>query len=274
MSAADEQGVDQQAEERPDEKTQERPAPASAQNGSSRSSWARLIRMGRPRLTKANLLVTVLACLLGFAAMTQVQSYNERGLESMSQEQLINLLDTVSQRGTRLNSEINSLTVTRDELKNDKGSDEAVKAAQERLSALKILAGTAPAVGKGIEMTIDDPVGSTPPANILDAVQELRDSGAEAIQINDKRVVAATWFGQTQDGILVVDGTPMKSPYLIKAIGDPHTMSTAMAIPGGVVESLRQMDITTRIQEKDEVRVTALRPSSAPRYAQPDTSSN
>lgn len=238
----------------------------------TRGPWSRLSRMGRPRLTKANALATVLALLLGFAMVTQVRANRAGGLEAMSQEDLVNLLDNVNQQGTRLNTEISTLTAQRDTLKSSGGDQAAVAAAQERLAALRILAGTAPAQGPGITFTINDPSKSLASNNILDAVEELRDAGAEAIQIGDVRIVADSWFGLTDDGRLIADGKTLQPPYVITAIGDPHTMSTALAIPGGVVETLRQSDIRTEMVSKQLVRVTALRASAAPRYAQAEPS--
>ncbi|NHN54709.1 DUF881 domain-containing protein [Calidifontibacter sp. DB0510] len=231
--------------------------------------WSRLARMGRPRLTKANLLATVLAVALGFGVMTQVQQQHTTGLASMSQADLIALLDSVNARSGKLNTEIDTLTRLRDSLKTG-GDAAALKAAQDRLTTLQILAGTIPVQGPGITMTITDPQKSVASSNILDAVEELRDAGAEAIQIGPVRVVASTWFALSDQNTLIVDGTTLKPPYVVKAIGDSHTMSTAMAIPGGVVESLRQLGSTATITSANVIQVTALRASSQPRYAQPD----
>ena len=58
-------------------------------------------------------------------------------------------------------------------------------------------------------LTISDPEDKVDAPIILDTVQELRDAGAEAIQINDVRVVANTWFADT-DGGLSVSGTTVE----------------------------------------------------------------
>ena len=100
----------------------------------------------------------------------------------------------------------------------------ALKAAQERLAALRILAGTAPAKGPGIRMTIDDPGSKVTAPVMLDALEELRDAGAEAVQINGSRVVASSSFGQAPTGVQV-DGSTLHSPYRILAIGNPQTMA-------------------------------------------------
>ena len=80
---------------------------------------------------------------------------------------------------------------------------------------------------------------------MLDALEELRDAGAEAVQISGSRVVASSFFGQTRDG-LQVDGTTLHSPYRILAIGNPQTMAAAMEIPGGISETVRGAGATVR----------------------------
>ena len=94
----------------------------------------------------------------------------------------------------------------------------------------------------------------------------------EAMQINSVRIVASTYFAQPSGNGLIVDGTTLRPPYVIAAIGDPHTMATAMAIPGGVVDSLKQSGASPTIASVQHVEVTALRAVSASRYAQPHNS--
>lgn len=232
------------------------------------SGWARLRRMGAPRATRANLIAALLAILLGFAMVTQMRATRSSGLESLRQSDLVALLGSVNSQSGRLAKEARDLTDTRDRLRRG-GSGAAEQEARDRAATLGILAGTEKATGPGIRITISDPKGEVGAPELLDAVQELRDAGAEAIQIGTVRVVASTWLGTDSKDRLVVDGTVVEPPYTILAIGDPHTMATAMAIPGGVTESLEQAGATVKIDQKKRVDVTALRPSKAPGYARP-----
>ena len=62
------------------------------------------------------------------------------------------------------------------------------------------------------------------------------------------------------------------APYTVLAIGDSHTLSAALRIPGGVVQSLRNLGGDGVVQEMDTVGVTALRPAWTPQYARPAVS--
>ena len=188
-----------------------RPSPPSARCragpgpvDSPQRAWRRLLRAGAPRATRANVLAMVLAGSLGFAIIAQVHQTSLEGLENLREDELVRVFAGVDQNGERLGDEIRGLQSSLDLLKSQSTKEaEAQRAARERLEALGILAGTAPATGPGIVLTISDPDDKVDAPIILDTIQELRDAGAEAIQVNDARVVANTWFATTDGGLSV-----------------------------------------------------------------------
>jgi uncharacterized protein YlxW (UPF0749 family) len=102
---------------------------------------------------------------------------------------------------------------------------------------------------------------------LLDTMQELRDAGAEALQVNDVRLTASSWFADSGSTV-VADGRALHAPYVFTAIGDPHTLADAMAIPGGVIDSVSgRSGATTDVAERSRVVVAALRRLSDPHYA-------
>jgi uncharacterized protein YlxW (UPF0749 family) len=231
------------------------------------SAWKRLMLMARPRATKANVFAALLAILLGFAVATQVRQTQSQGLESLSQTDLITILDNATLLSARLDQNARQLQVTSDQLVNGSTGDAAaLKAAQERLDALGILAGTARAHGPGIRMTIVDRGAKVTPPVLLDTIEELRDAGAEAIQVDNVRVVASSHFDPAASGI-EIDGIAVPQPYTILAIGDPPTMSSAMEIPGGLSENVRQLGASVTITQTKDLTVGALHTLSVPRYA-------
>ena len=77
---------------------------------------------------------------------------------------------------------------------------------------------------------------------MLEAVEELRGAGAEAMQIAGAsgpavRIVASTYFADGAGG-LVVDGQTLPAPYTLTVIGPAATMQTALMIPGGVADAV------------------------------------
>lgn len=210
-----------------------------------------------------------LTLALGFAIAAQFQQTQAGGLETMRQDDLVRVLDDVSQRSTRLDQQVRDLQSQRDLLATGAGSSQAaIDQAQRRLDVLRILAGTAPAQGAGIRMTITDPDNAVTAPQLLDVVQELRDAGAEVQQFGSTRIVASSWFG-ADGAALQVDGQPLTRPVVVLALGDPQTLSSAMNIPGGIVETLRRLGASASIEQLDTLKVTALASPRTPRYAQP-----
>ena len=221
-----------------------------------------------------SLLAIVLCMLLGVAIVTQVR-YNESAdaLESARPADLLVLLDSLRQREAALNTEVGELQRTLSALQESGSNDQAaIQSAEARLAALAIMTGSVGAFGPGVTITVDDPGRGVVPEAMLDAVNELRAAGAEAMEIRDAeqglRVGVDTWVAGTP-GALEFDGRPFAPPYSILAIGDPPTLAAAMNIPGGAVDSVRRLGGTMTVRQLDRVDVTALRQPKPRQYAQP-----
>jgi uncharacterized protein YlxW (UPF0749 family) len=234
------------------------------------------LRLLRPRLRRADLLVALLLAVLGFAAAVQVRTTQTEGpLAYARQEDLVTILDDLSNRNERLRSEIATLTEAQRRLTSGSGRDEAALAeAQRRAQLLGVLAGTVPARGPGIELTIADPDAQITADVLLDALEELRDAGAEAIQMEGSgpaavRVVAGTALVDGPQGGVLVDGVLLESPYRFVVIGDPGTIAPALAIPGGVIANVESRGARAVVDRREEVVVDALQPLDRPRYARP-----
>lgn len=230
----------------------------------------RLPGLLQARLTRSTLLAGILTAALGLALSTQIQLTQNQGLDGLREADLITILDSVTSRQERLADEVRALQAERDELASGRaGGPEALDAARARVNALGILVGTTPAQGPGIRIAIAAPPGALGANTLLDLVQELRDAGAEAIQVGQVRVVASTSFTEPADGRVAVDGQDVGPSVTVLAIGDPHTMASALAIPGGVEESARRLGATVTVTTSPTVLVKSLHAPSKPRYARP-----
>jgi len=149
----------------------------------------------------------------------------------------------------------------------------ALEEARERTRVLGILAGTLAARGPGVELTISDVEGQVGADVLLDALQELRDAGAEAIELSTVtgpavRVVASTSLVDVEGGV-EVDGTRLVSPYRFRVIGESRTLAAALDIPGGVLDVLRQRKAQAVVTQRPSVLISSLRAAPSPRYARP-----
>ncbi|MEV5384899.1 DUF881 domain-containing protein [Streptomyces sp. NPDC052721] len=222
-----------------------------------------------PRFTRAQLIVAVLLFGLGFGLAVQVASNSDTdsALRGARQEDLVRILDELDSRTQRLQDEKQGLEKQRQELQTS--SDQAAEARRqtaEKERQLGILAGTVAAQGPGITMTIEDTKGTVQADMLLDAIQELRAAGAEAIQVNGVRVVTGTYFTDSGKSVSV-DGNKINAPYRFKVIGKPQDLEPALNIPGGVVQTLEKEQATVTVERSDKIVVDALRQAKRPDYA-------
>lgn len=243
---------------------------AAQRGGASLTGRQRLVKgLWPPRLTRAQLIVALLLFVLGLGLAIQVRSTNDSSaLRGARQEDLVRILDELDDRTQRLEDEKRRLEDQRTGLENSSDqAEEARKQTVERERQLGILAGTVAAQGPGITLRIDDKKETVEADMLLDAIQELRAAGAEAIQVNDVRVVAGTHLSDAAGGGVRVDGRKVAAPYRFKVIGKPQDLEPALNIPGGVVQTLEKEQATVTIARTEKIVVDALRPAKRPDYA-------
>lgn len=225
------------------------------------------------RPTRAQLSWAIALGLIAMAVVVQVQSTQAGDrYSSMRRDDLVQLLDGLTQETERLAAEVAELERTRDALQSGVNADQiARQEAQRRADGMAILAGTAPATGPGVRITISAPPGRISADLMLDAIQELRDAGAEVIEVNDSiRLVAQSWVADSSQG-LVIDDQLVQLPIVIEAIGDSHSLAEGARFRGGLVSQVESQKVggSAVIEELDEVSITALHTPPAPRHAQP-----
>jgi len=225
----------------------------------------------RPATTALNRVVVALLCgLLGFAVVLQVQrTASGDTLQTARPDDLVQILDGLQRREDDLNVEIAELQDTLGRLQRSGASSaEALAEADRQAEALGILTGRVPATGPGVIIEISDPDRRIPPEVMLDAIQELRNAGAEAFQVGAVRVGVDSAFTGS-GGTITLDGVALVAPYRVTAIGDPPTLAAALAIPGGVLDTVRRAGGSMTVEQSDSVTIDALRPSRTPIYARP-----
>ncbi|MBI4728436.1 MAG: DUF881 domain-containing protein [Acidobacteria bacterium] len=217
--------------------------------------------------------IAAAVALLGFLLATQLQVRQGLGqrLASEREVDLVRILGDLSARSDDLLEEIVGLRL---QLAEAAGSTERAevlaRTARQELTTLEILLGTIPVEGPGIRLVITDPQGAVGPDVLLDVLQELRDAGAEAVQINDLRAVASTALSG-QPGHLLAAGQPILAPYVILAIGGGDTLAEAMRIPGGVVDSVESRPgAHVSLRALGRLRIGVLRRTPTFSYARPE----
>lgn len=109
--------------------------------------------------------------------------------------------------------------------------------------------------GEGLEIVIES---STPIIylELLDLVNELWNSGAQAISINDKRITSRSHIGQnifSSDYFVAVNNQPLSYPIVIKAIGNSQNLQSGLNITGGLIDTLNSYGVYPIVFRRDQV---------------------
>ncbi len=212
----------------------------------------------------------VLLVLLGFALAVSVRSNRgPAGLATARQEDLVRIIDDLDSRASRLRDQVSDLQASRDRLAGAEGDQAALEESRQRADQLGVLAGTVPARGRGVVLTITDPQQQIRSDVLVDTIQELRDAGAEVIDLSGVRLGVESYVSDTPEG-LIVDGRRISSPYVFTALGDPDTIAKALQIPGGITDSVAERPgAHAQVRTASDLTVRSVRPLPARTYARP-----
>lgn len=192
---------------------------------------------------------------------------------NVRQADLIQLLDNVTGETRRLEEQVRDLERARTELLSGADRDQAAREeAARRLEQARIVAGTVPVTGPGVRIQIDDPGAGVTAELLLNAVEELRDAGAEVIELNDSvRLVMNSYFTTDDRGTVVADGVPLAQPYVIDAIGDAATLEAGARFRGGLVSEVEGERVGGRvtIEQLEVVDISSLAEIDEPEFARP-----
>ncbi len=122
----------------------------------------------------------------------------------------------------------------------------------DELNQLKLVNGLLEVTGPGVIIVLDGPMSAV---ELQDLVNELKNAGAEAIALNDQRLIVRSVIISTDAGI-TVDATPISRPFVWQALGDADTILTAMTRKGGLLASLQAAHPSMQAQADEVAELT------------------
>lgn len=191
------------------------------------------------RSTSGGIAVAIVALLLGVLAVSQFRSQDvySRSLQLETPASLTTLIASIADKNSALREEIFDLRLrviaARDSVATGGFS---LTEAERQLSQLRVFAAQDAVTGAGVKVTV---TGSFDDKAMSDLVNELRNSGAEAIAINDRRVGPRSWFGPGGSGAIVVDGVTIAGPWSVRAVGATDVLHVAITRIGGIIEQFK-----------------------------------
>lgn len=128
----------------------------------------------------------------------------------------------------------------------------------EYKQSLKML-GLTDVQGQGIIITLTDTEnGNYRSEDLRTLVNELKYAGAEAISINNNRIVNLTDIVTLNDSFIVLYGGSVRitSPYIVKAIGDRKYLSSTLNTKStGFVDLMKSNELEIKVEEVEKVEI-------------------
>lgn len=143
----------------------------------------------------------------------------------------------------------------------ESNNSSAAKIIRDELDKARIIAGLVDVEGPGIILILDDLSFSEKYSYnlidytmLLETVNELNAAGAEAISINDQRIISTTEIRQANMHINI-NTKKFAPPYTFKVIGEPNTLEAALRMRGGRVEILENNGVSVSIAQNQSIKV-------------------
>lgn len=205
-----------------------------------------------------------IACFALVTVMTmQFKVVNETditAIENMQESELKTELANWKTRYDEINAQYEETMQKIQEYQtNEKSNDEASKLVQDELNQTNTLLGLTDVHGEGIVITLKSGENETSISadDLLIIVNSLKFAGAEAISINDERIINTTDIVNILDGSFIkVNGQRILEPYVIKVIGNQSHMESAVTGNGGKVEELQTLGHTATIEKDNDITIS------------------
>jgi uncharacterized protein YlxW (UPF0749 family) len=217
-------------------------------------------RAGPRRPTGRAISVWVIALLVAMVATVQIRSQAEveRSLVGVDTTSLAFLIDDLHRANDSLQSEGADLQARVATLRSG-SSGAADQVLTDEATRLRAIEGLVPVHGPGVVIVIDA-TGLTA-LDLQDAINNLASGGAEAMAVNDHRVVAGVAIEQTGAGV-AIDGVAVSPPWAITTIGDANRLSQVADLMTSALNADRRVrEATYRVEADVAIRsVVSARP--------------
>ena len=202
--------------------------------------------------------------LVMFMQFKIVNETDITSIENMRETELRTELANWKTRYDETNAQYEETQKMIDEYNKTKESnDETEKLVNEELATVNMNLGKTDVEGQGIEIilreTTNEEITQINADDLLVIVNALKLAGAEAISINDERIINMTDIvninANTDDLFVRINGQRILAPYVIKAIGNQAYLESALIGNGGYVDELRTIGHDVTIERNNKVTI-------------------
>ncbi len=215
---------------------------------------------------KITMIITAgITCFALVLVMTmQFKIVNEAditSIENMRKSELSTELANWKTRYDEVNKQYEETTAMIEEYKNNKESNEETNNLMDtELEQINMALGKTDVEGEGIIITINETdneeIERITSDDLLVIVNALKLAGAEAISINDQRIINMSDIVYIDAASIIrVNGERILAPYYIKAIGDSSYLESSLIGNGGAVDEMKKKGQDVVIQDENNLTI-------------------
>ncbi len=230
------------------------------------------------RETSGKIAIMIICVIVGIMLSVQYRTSESYGpnLRTTRVDDLASINSSLMKENQNLSEEIVEL---REKLTNVSSESQLNADLQAELKKSNIAAGVTAVTGPGIIVTLNDNPRALQPgddpnaylvhdSDILSIVNEIKASGAEAISVNDQRIIAMSEIRCAGTTILV-NWNKIGPPFVIKAIGNQQLLESGLTIKGGKLDELNSFGLQTQLVRNNNIEIPAYSGSIKFQYTTP-----
>lgn len=205
------------------------------------------------------LLISFLLVFVIYLQFKTVEQTDIQTLEAMREVELRSEIASVKKKIEEKEEKIDDVNIKIQEYLSElKNSSSAPELLYKDLKEAEQHLGFTGMKGAGIIITLADTneseISST---DILMLVNQLKIAEAEAISINQERLIASSEIVTVNNNLIYVNGRRQNGPYVIKAIGNGQELESAITTKGGTLNEMKASNKSVSHRLSNEVEIVA-----------------
>lgn len=202
--------------------------------------------------------VAFILAMVMFTQFKTVEQTDIVAIETMRETELRSELASWKEKygevETKLEDTNNKIQEYKTQMSSEENASEVLK---QDLEDSQTYLGYTDMEGEGIIITLEDnDFKNIERFDLISLVNELKLAGAEAISINDERIVSNSDIALINYRIILVNGRRISGPYIVKAIGDKKYLESAITIKGGYLDEIKANEKTIRYSVEDDIVIS------------------
>lgn len=215
-------------------------------------------------------LTAVIFATVMFAQFKTVEQTNITEIEAMRESELRTELSSWKAKYDEINLKYEEISKKVEEYKQQmKDNVDATALIKNDIAENEKYIGYSDVEGEGIVITLEDNSKKEITSDdLLNLVNQLKLAGAEAISINDERVVNTTDITIVNGAFVFVNGKRLSSPYTVKVIGNQKYLDSAISIKYGYIDEITANGKTISYVPVKSVKINKYKGDLSMKYAE------